>query len=78
MQVPAPAVPKRVYSYREVLEKRENAKGIKDVSKLIEMAADDEERMILEDCRARLQAKAKGEKPPVQRKEDALLALANA
>ena len=60
------------------MEKREAAKGIKDVTRLAEEAADDEEKQILEACKAKLPAKARGALPPLQRKEDALLAMASA
>ena len=73
-----PAPPKRTYTYKEIAQKKDAAKGLQDLGRLVQAAADEEERAILEQCRQRLQAKAKGELPPVQRKEDALLALAEA
>ena len=62
----------------EIAAKRENAKGIKDVRRLLSTAEDPDEQAILGECLQRLQAKAKGRLHPKERLEAALVGMADA
>ena len=52
----AAPVSKKVYTYKQIVEKKETAKGIKDMAWLIQATEDPEERAILEACQKKLQA----------------------
>ena len=60
------------------MAKRENAKGLKDVRKLLQATDDPEDQATLTECVERLQAKARGRQPPQERLEAALVAMADA
>ena len=75
---PTTPAPKKIYTPEEIVAKRENAKGLKDVRKLLQATDDPEDQAILTECVERLQAKARGRQPPQERLEAALVAMADA
>ena len=68
----------RKFTEGEIDMKRQAARGIKDLSKLIATAEDCEDKQILEECRDRLRARAKGAMDPSQRVHTAVEGLADA